>query len=161
MQPATNNVTEVNLSALLMWLCKLLWLCTKYSQLFCGICVILFCGYEIHKLLLCMAYFTLLTNVTIILNRRKLLQEYHITGRYSQSQYVAVNKRKYKKKSIMRSRTFLDEIQFPTTFIWSFFSWDACFQRRWVLNIMYSAISLHYISTILIFWAPCLHLGGR
>ncbi len=39
MQPATNDVTEVNLSALLMLLCKLLWLCTKFFQLFHGTCV--------------------------------------------------------------------------------------------------------------------------
>ncbi len=101
MQPATNDVIKVNLSALLMLLCKLLWLCTKYSQLFCGICAILFPGYMIHNLLLCLAHFALLGNVTIILNCRKLSQEYHITGRYTQSQCVAVNKRKrkYKKKS--------------------------------------------------------------
>ncbi len=37
MGSATNDVIEVNLSALLMLLCKLLWLPTKYSQLFCGI----------------------------------------------------------------------------------------------------------------------------
>ncbi len=101
MQLATNGGIEVNLSALLMLLCKLLWLCTKYSQLFCGICAILFRGYMIHNLLLCLAHFALFANVTIILNCRKLLQEYHITSRYTQSQYVAVNKRKrkYKKKS--------------------------------------------------------------
>ncbi len=34
MQPATNDVIEVNLSALIMLLYKLLWLCTKYSQSF-------------------------------------------------------------------------------------------------------------------------------
>ncbi len=38
MQPATNNVIEVNLSALLVLLCNLLRLCTKYSQLFRRIC---------------------------------------------------------------------------------------------------------------------------
>ncbi len=38
MQPATNDVIEVNLSALLMLLCELLRLCAQYSQLFCGIC---------------------------------------------------------------------------------------------------------------------------
>ncbi len=59
MQPATNDAIEVNLSALLM----LLWLCTKYSQLFRGICANFISGYTIHNLL--------------------LFKEYHITGRYS------------------------------------------------------------------------------
>ncbi len=61
----------------------------------------LFPGYMIHNLLLCLAHFALLANVTIIINHRKLLQEYHITGGYTQSQCVAVNKRKrkYKKES--------------------------------------------------------------
>ncbi len=98
MQPATNDVIEVSLSVLLMLLGKLLWLCTKYSQLFHGICAILFRVYMIHNLLLCQAHFALLANVTIILNCRQLLQEYHITGRYTQSQYVAVHKRKQKHK---------------------------------------------------------------
>ncbi len=111
MQPATNGVTEVNLSAFPMLLCKLLWLCTKYSHLFRG--------YMIHNLLLCLAHFALLANVTIILNHRKFLQEYHITSRYTQSQCVALNKRKrkYKKKSQLCAHgLFLYEIQFPTTF---------------------------------------------
>ncbi len=60
-----------------------------------------FCGYMIRNLLLCLAHFTLLANVTIILCCRKLLQECHITSRYTQLQCVAVNKGKwkYKKKS--------------------------------------------------------------
>ncbi len=55
----------------------------------------------IHNLLLCVSHFALLANVRIILYCKKLLQEYHITGRYAQSQCVAVNKRKrkHKKKS--------------------------------------------------------------
>ncbi len=46
------------------------------------------------------------------------------------------------------------------TFIWNFFSWDAYFRRRWVLNRIYSAFSVHYISTISIFRAPWLRLEG-
>ncbi len=92
------HTTYYNLSALLTLLCKLLWLFTKYYQLFRG--------YMIHNLLLCPAHFALLGNVTIILNRRKLLQEYHITSRYTQSPSVAVNKRKlkYRKKSQLCTR---------------------------------------------------------
>ncbi len=61
---------------------------------------ILFPGYMINNLLLSLAHFALLANVTIILNHRKLLQEYPITSRYTQLQCVAVNRRKwrYKKK---------------------------------------------------------------
>ncbi len=38
MQPAANDVIEVNLSALVMLLYKLLWLCIKYLQSFRDIC---------------------------------------------------------------------------------------------------------------------------
>ncbi len=37
MRPPTNDIIEVNLSALLMLLYKLLWLCINFFQLFCGI----------------------------------------------------------------------------------------------------------------------------
>ncbi len=40
----------------------------------------------------------------------------------------------------MRSRTFLYEIQFQTTFIWSFFWCDAYFWQRWVLNWRYFGV---------------------
>ncbi len=76
---------------------------------------ILFRGYMIHNLLLCLAQFALLVNVTIILNHRKLLQEYHIIGRYTQSRCVAVNKQKqkYKRKSQLHAhRLFCTKFNF-------------------------------------------------
>ncbi len=55
----------------------------------------------------------------------------------------------------MHSRTFLYEIQFRTTFNWSFFSCDAYFWQCWALNWMYFAVSLHNnTSNMPIFWAP-------
>ncbi len=96
---------------------KVIMLMTKYFQFFHGIWVILFHGYIIHNLLLCLAHFVLLANVTIILNRRKLLQEYHITGS-TQSQCVAVNKqkRKYKKKSQLCARGLFIRNSIPNNF---------------------------------------------
>ncbi len=155
MQPATNDIFEVNLSALLMLLCKLLWLRTKYFQLFCGIYTY-FISWMHDTQFTILAHFALLANVTIILNHRKLLQEYHITSRYTQVQCLALNKRKWKYKKKCQSRAhglFLYEIPFPTTFIWSFFSWDEYFRRCCVLNRMHSAVSVHCISTILFFRA--------
>ncbi len=62
---------------------------------------ILFRGYIIHNLPLCLAHFALLANVTIIPNRGKLLQECHITGIYTQSQCEAVkNKNESIKKKV-------------------------------------------------------------
>ncbi len=98
MQPATNDVMEANLSALLMLLCKLFGYVPNILNYFVVFVPILFRGYVIHNLLLCLAHFALLANVTIILNCKKLLQKYHITGRYTQSQCIAVNKRKQKYK---------------------------------------------------------------
>ncbi len=98
MQPATNDVIEVNLSAFLVLLCKLLRLCTKNSQLFRGIRVNFILWTHDTQFTIIAGSFCLVGELTIILNRRKLLQEYHITGRYTQLQCVAVNKRKRKYK---------------------------------------------------------------
>ncbi len=49
----------------------------------------------------------------------------------------------------MCSRTFLYEIQFRTTFIWNFFSYDAYFWQRWALNWMYFAVSVYNRNVIM------------
>ncbi len=59
----------------------------------------------------------------------------------------------------MRSGTFLYEILFPTTFILSFFLWDAYFRQHFVLSRMNSAVLIDCISTIFIFRASQLRLG--
>ncbi len=60
----------------------------------------------------------------------------------------------------MRAQTFLYEIQFRTTFIWSFFGCDAYFWQRWALRWMQFALSVKSnISTRSIFRAPSSTLG--
>ncbi len=60
------------------------------------------------------------------------------------------------------SQTFLYEIQFWTTLIWSFFWFDAYFWRCSALNWRYFAISIqNNISTLSIFEPPPLWWGNR
>ncbi len=55
----------------------------------------------------------------------------------------------------IHSRTFLYEIQFQTTFIWTFFWCDAYLWQRRATNWIYFSISLHYNnSDMRIFRAP-------
>ncbi len=48
----------------------------------------------------------------------------------------------------MRSRTFLYEIQFPTTFILSFFLWDAYFRQHFVFTNEFCCFSRPYFTHI-------------
>ncbi len=56
----------------------------------------------------------------------------------------------------MRSRTFLYEIQFPTTFILSFFSWDAYFWRQSFMCILAHILTQAMLTAMTsLYVAPC------
>ncbi len=55
-----------------------------------------------------------------------------------------------------RSRTFLDEIQFPTTFILSFSSWDAYFWRQYFTCILAHILTQAILTAMTsLYVAPC------